>query len=238
MTNYSNELGQSIGFPVAEWRERPHPPRTAMTGRHCVVEPLQPGIHAADLYQAYMEDTEHRGWTYMPYGPFHTFEAYRGWLESYCIGDDPLFHAIIDLKTSRAAGVASYLNMKPDVGVVEVGHINYSPRLQRTPAATEAMFLMMRRAFDELGYRRYEWKCDALNAASRRAAERLGFGFEGVFRQATICKGRNRDTAWYSIIDTQWPALKKAFERWLEPSNFDSQGRQRLRLSEAFRQKI
>lgn len=107
MTNYSNELGQSLGFPVAEWRERPHPPRTAMTGRHCVVEPLQPGIHAADLYQAYMEDTEHRGWTYMPYGPFHTFEAYRGWLESYCIGDDPLFHAIIDLKTSRAAGVAS-----------------------------------------------------------------------------------------------------------------------------------
>lgn len=205
-----------------------------MTGRYCVVEPLQPGIHAADLYQAYMEDKEHRVWTYMPYGPFHTFENYRSWLESYCAGDDPLFHAVIDQKTSRATGVAGYLNVKPDVGVVEVGHINYSPRLQRTPSATEAMFLMMRRVFDELGYRRYEWKCDALNAASRRAAERLGFVFEGVFRQATIYKGRNRDTAWYSIIDAQWPALKNAFERWLEPGNLDAQGRQIKRLSDFF----
>ena len=234
--NNTNELGQSVGFPVEGWRQRSRPPRNAMTGRYCVVEPLQPGIHAADLYQAYMEDKEHRVWTYMSYGPFHTFENYRSWLESYCAGDDPLFHAVIDQKTSRATGVASYLNVKPDVGVVEVGHINYSPRLQRTPAATEAMFLMMRRVFDELGYRRYEWKCDALNAASRRAAERLGFVFEGVFRQATIYKGRNRDTAWYSIIDAQWPALKKAFERWLEPVNFDSQGRQIKRLSDFFDQ--
>jgi RimJ/RimL family protein N-acetyltransferase len=205
-----------------------------MAGRYCVVEPLQPGIHAADLYQAYMEDEEHRVWTYMPYGPFDTFGNYRSWLESYCAGDDPLFHAVIDQKTSRATGVAGYLNVKPDVGVVEVGHINYSPRLQRTPSATEAMFLMMRRVFDELGYRRYEWKCDALNAASRRAAERLGFVFEGVFRQATIYKGRNRDTAWYSIIDAQWPALKNAFERWLEPGNLDAQGRQIKRLSDFF----
>jgi RimJ/RimL family protein N-acetyltransferase len=203
-----------------------------MTGRYCVVEPLRPKIHVGDLYEAYREDKEHRVWTYMPYGPFHTLEDYRGWLESYCTGDDPLFHAVIDLKTSRAAGVASYLNMKPDVGGIEVGHINYSPRLQRTRAATEAMFLMMRRVFDELGYRRYEWKCDALNSASRRAAERLGFVFEGVFRQATIYKGRNRDTAWYSIIDAQWPVLKKAFECWLEPGNFDAQERQHIRLSD------
>lgn len=234
--NNTNELGQSVGFPVEGWRQRPRPPRNAMTGRYCVVEPLQPGIHAADLYQAYMEDKEHRVWTYMPYGPFHTFENYRSWLESYCAGDDPLFHAVIDQKTSRATGVVGYLNVKPDVGVVEVGHINYSPRLQRTPSATEAMFLMMRRVFDELGYRRYEWKCDALNAASRRAAERLGFVFEGVFRQATIYKGRNRDTAWYSIIDAQWPALKNAFERWFEPGNFDAQGRQIMRLSDFFHQ--
>jgi RimJ/RimL family protein N-acetyltransferase len=203
-----------------------------------VVEPLQPDHHSRDLYQAYMQDKEHGVWTYMPYGPFHTFEDYRGWLESFCTGYDPLFHAVIDLKTSQAAGVASYLNMKPDVGVIEVGHINYSPRLQRTRSGTEAMFLMMRRVFDELGYRRYEWKCDALNAASRRAAGRLGFVFEGVFRQATIYKGRNRDTAWYSIIDAQWPALKKAFECWLEPGNFDSQGRQRLRLSDVINQEI
>ena len=116
-----------------------------MTGRYCMVEPLQPAIHSADLYRAYMEDKDHRVWTYMPDGPFHTLEDYRGWLESFCTGDDPLFHAVIDLKTSRAAGVASYLNVKPDVGVIEVGHINYSPRLQRTRAATEAMFLMMQR---------------------------------------------------------------------------------------------
>jgi RimJ/RimL family protein N-acetyltransferase len=236
--DYTNELGQPVGFPVAGWRERPRPPRTALTGRYCAVEPLQPEVHAADLYEAYLEDKAHRVWTYLPYGPFQTREDYREWLESYGTGNDPLFHAVIDLKTSQAAGVASYLNIKPDVGVIEVGHINYAPQLQRTAAATEAMFLMMRRAFDELGYRRYEWKCDDLNAASRRAAERLGFVFEGVFRQATIYKGRNRDTAWYSIIDAQWPALKKTFERWLEPGNFDSQGRQRLRLSDVIHPKI
>jgi len=232
MMDHSNELGQPIGFPVEGWRERPRPLRSAMKGRYCIVEPLQPGVHATDLYQAYMRDREHRVWTYLPYGPFRAFEGYRAWLEADCMGDDPLFHAVVDRKTSRAAGVASYLNIRPGVGVIEVGHINYSPQLQRTPAATEAMFLMMRRVFDELSYRRYEWKCDALNAGSRRAAERLGFRFEGIFRQATIYKGRNRDTAWYAIIDTQWPALKKAFERWLEPANFDRQGRQRRRLSD------
>jgi RimJ/RimL family protein N-acetyltransferase len=231
MTNGINELGQPIGFAVEGWRERPRPPRAAMTGRYCALEPLQPGIHAADLYAAFQQDKAHRVWTYMSYGPFHTLEDYRRWLESSAAGEDPLFHAVIDLRTSRAAGVASYLNIRPEVGVVEVGHVNYSPQLQRTPAATEAMFLMMGRVFDELGYRRYEWKCDALNAASRRAAERLGFVFEGVFRQATVYKGRNRDTAWYAVIDAQWPALKKAFEQWLEPGNFDSRGRQIKRLS-------
>jgi RimJ/RimL family protein N-acetyltransferase len=197
-----------------------------------MLEPLQPRVHAADLYRAYIQDHEHRVWTYLPYGPFDTFEDYRSWLEADCSGEDPLFHVVIDLKTSQASGVASYLNIKPAVGVIEVGHINFAPQLQRTPAASEAMFLMMRRAFDELGYRRYEWKCDALNAASRRAAERLGFRFEGIFRQATIYKGRNRDTAWYAIIDPQWPALKKAFEGWLEAANFDAQGRQRRRLAD------
>ncbi len=232
MMEYSNELGQPIGFPVEGWRERPRPPRSALKGQYCIVEPLQPAVQAADLYQAYIQDKEHRVWTYLAYGPFYTFEDYRAWLEADCMGDDPLFHAVVDRQTSRAVGVASYLNIKPGVGVIEVGHINYSPQLQRTPAATEAMFLMMRRVFDELGYRRYEWKCDALNAGSRRAAERLGFVFEGIFRQATIYKGRNRDTAWYAIIDAQWPALKKAFERWLEPANFDAQGVQLRRLSD------
>jgi RimJ/RimL family protein N-acetyltransferase len=153
-------------------------------------------------------------------------------MEQTCRGDDPLFHAILDGGTGRAVGVASYLRIDPPVGVIEVGHINYSPALQGTTAATEAMYLMMRRVFDELGYRRYEWKCDALNAPSRAAAERLGFVFEGIFRQATIYKGRNRDTAWYSIVDGEWPRLRDAFERWLDPANFDAQGRQRQRLSE------
>jgi RimJ/RimL family protein N-acetyltransferase len=139
---------------------------------------------------------------------------------------------VIDLKTGRAPGVASYLRIDPAPGVIEVGHINYAPPLQRTVAATEAMFLMMRRVFDELGYRRYEWKCDAVNAPSRAAALRLGFQFEGIFRQATVYKSRNRDTAWYAIIDRDWPALKARYQRWLDPANFDAAGRQRKKLGD------
>jgi RimJ/RimL family protein N-acetyltransferase len=141
-----------------------------------------------------------------------------------------LFHTIVDARDDRAKGVASYLRIEPAAGVIEVGHIALAPSLQRTATATEAMYLMMRRVFDELGYRRYEWKCDALNAASRAAAERLGFRFEGVFRQATLYKGRNRDTAWYAVIDKEWPERKAAFEAWLAPENFTSGGRQKLPL--------
>lgn len=148
--------------------------------------------------------------------------------------DDPLFYAIVD-NTGKATGVAAYMRIDPSNGVIEVGHLNFSPALQRTAAATEAMYLMMRRAFDELGYRRYEWKCDSLNAPSRRAAERLGFGFEGEFRQAIVYKERNRDTTWYSIVDAEWPARKKAFEGWLASGNFDSAGHQRRSLFEFMR---
>jgi RimJ/RimL family protein N-acetyltransferase len=152
-------------------------------------------------------------------------------MRQVCSGDDPLFHAVIDSATQKAVGVASYLRIDPASGSIEVGHIAYAPGLQRTPAATEAMVLMMQRAF-ELGYRRYEWKCDALNAPSRAAAQRLGLSFEGVFRQASLYKGRNRDTAWYAAIDQDWPALQAAFLRWLDPTNFDANGRQRTRLSD------
>ena len=231
MTEYHNALGQPIGFPVEGWTERPRPPRTAIEGRHCRVEPIDPTRHAADLHAANREDAQDRIWSYLPYGPFETLDDYRAWMEATCLGDDPLFHAIVDAKTDKAVGVASYLRIEPPVGVIETGHINYAPRLQKTAAATEAMFLMMRRVFDELGYRRYEWKCDALNAGSRAAAERLGFTFEGVFRQATLYKGRNRDTAWYAITDGDWPAIKAAFERWLDDANFDADGRQRESLS-------
>jgi RimJ/RimL family protein N-acetyltransferase len=233
MTEQINHLGQPIGFAVPDWQARPRPPRTAMEGRFCRLEPLDPDRHAASLFEANRDDKEGRNWTYLAYGPFERFEDYRAWMEQTCRADDPFFHAVI--VDGRAVGVASYLRIEPAVGVIEVGHINYSPRLQRTPAATEAMYLMMRRVFDELGYRRYEWKCDALNAPSRAAAQRLGFQFEGIFRQATLYKQRNRDSAWFSILDREWPALKSAFERWLAPENFDAAGRQRHQL-DYFRQ--
>ena len=202
-----------------------------MAGRFCTVERLDPDRHAADLFSANRLDTEGRIWTYLPYGPFESFETFREWMISYCLNNDPLFHAVIDNVTGNAVGVASYLRIEPANGSIEVGHINNSPLLQRTPAATEAMFLMMKQAF-ELGYRRYEWKCDSLNAKSRAAAQRLGLSFEGIFRQAAIYKGRSRDTAWYAAIDREWPALEAAFMRWLEPANFDERGLQRMRLTD------
>lgn len=226
-----NDLGQPIGAPLPGWTPRPLPPRTAMQGTYCRVEPLDPELHAEDLFRAYTADQEGRIWTYLPYGPFLTLRDFRAWMEKTCLGDDPLFHAVVDEQSGSALGVASYLRIAPAVGVIEVGHINLSPALQKTPMATEAMYLMMARVFDELGYRRYEWKCDAVNAGSRRAAERLGFTFEGVFRQATIYKNRNRDSAWFSILDREWPVAKRAFQAWLDPSNFDAEGRQKRSLA-------
>jgi RimJ/RimL family protein N-acetyltransferase len=231
MAEHANHLGQPIGFPLPEWIPRPRPPRTAMEGRFCTVEPIDPARHAADLHAAYRLDKEGRNWTYLPYGPFTRFEDYCDWLERDSVGDDPFRHAIIEHHSGRAVGVASLMRIDPTAGVIEVGGINYAAPLQRTPAATEAMYLMMRRVFDELGYRRYEWKCDSLNAPSRAAAQRLGFRYEGMFRQATVTKGRNRDTCWFSILDSEWPALKSAFEGWLDPANFDAAGEQRQSLS-------
>jgi len=227
----TNDLGQPVGSPVPGWKEPPRPPRTAMAGRYCRAEPIDPSRHAEDLHRANMLDPGQRNFTYLLSGPFASPAAYRQWVESFCLGDDPLFFAIVDTATGKAAGVTSYMRIDTRNGVIEVGNINYSPLLQRKPAATEAMYLMMQRAFG-LGYRRYEWKCDALNAASRAAALRLGFSFEGIFRQAVVYKGRNRDTAWYAAIDGEWPALRLAFERWLDPANFDRDGRQRVRLSD------
>jgi len=224
-----NALGQPVGFAVPDWTAPPEPPATPIDGRYCRVEPVDVGRHAADLYSAHARDADARSWTYLPYGPFATEADYRDWMTATCLGNDPRFFAIVDRQTGRAAGLASYLRIQPAIGSIEVGHVNFSPVLRHTRAATEAMYLMMKRAFD-LGYRRYEWKCDALNAPSRAAAERLGLSFEGIFRQATIYKGRNRDTAWYAAVDRDWPALARAFETWLAPSNFDDAGRQRVRL--------
>ena len=201
-----------------------------MVGQFCRIEPLNTKFHVNDLYDAFSEDVDGILWTYMFVGPFKSKENFRTWIEAACKTDDPLFHAIVDTSTNKAVGIASYLRFQPDVGVIEVGNITYSPRLQRTPMATEAMFLMMARAFDELGYRRYEWKCDALNAASCKAAKRLGFKYDGLFEQAIVYKGRNRDTAWYSILDRNWPQLKHAYNKWLDQSNFDAGGVQKQSL--------
>ncbi len=227
MPERTNDLGQPIGAALPGWTPRPAPPRTTMTGRWCRVEPLDPDLHGAELFRAFTADRDGRIWTYLPYGPFLTLRDFQAWMAKTCLGDDPLFHAIVEQDSDKALGVASYLRVQPAVGVIEVGHINLSPALQQTRAATEAMVLMMARVFEELGYRRYEWKCDALNATSRRAAERLGFSFEGVFRQATIYKQRNRDTAWYAILDQDWPAAKAAFQAWHDPANFDGEGKQK-----------
>ncbi|MCI5112004.1 MAG: GNAT family N-acetyltransferase [Marivita sp.] len=222
-----NALAQRVGLPLADTSPRPVPPRSDMVGRYCSVVPLSPD-HADDLYTAFRADEEDRIWTYLPNGPYHDPADFNAWVEEAVTWTDPLMHAIV--VKDRAVGHASYLRINPTSASIEVGFINLSPALQRTRAATEFQFLMMQRAFDELGYRRYEWKCDALNAPSRRAAERLGFTYEGTFRQATHYKGRNRDTAWFSIIDTEWPDLKARFLRWLAPDNFDAEGVQKTRL--------
>jgi RimJ/RimL family protein N-acetyltransferase len=231
MAEHRDERGQPIGFPLPRWTARQRPSRRTMEGHFCIVEPIDPARHAAELHAAYLLDKDGRNWTYLPYGPFPRFEEYRDFLAQAASCDDPLVHAIVERRSGRAVGVASLMRIDPAAGVIEVGGINYAPPLQRTPAATEAMFLMMRCVFDELGYRRYEWKCDSLNAPSRTAALRLGFRYEGMFRQATVYKGRNRDTCWFSMLDSEWPALKPAFEHWLEPGNFDAAGQQRQSLS-------
>lgn len=222
-----NALGQPVGLPLADTSPRPVPPRTDMVGRYCSVVPLSVE-HANDLYHAFRADTEDRIWTYLPNGPYHDAANFGAWVEEAASRDDPLMHAIV--VEGRAVGHASYLRIAPASSSIEVGFINLSPALQRTRAATEFQFLMMQRAFDELGYRRYEWKCDALNAPSRHAAERLGFTYEGTFRQATHYKGRNRDTAWFSILDKEWPKLRLRFETWLSADNFDTVGTQKRSL--------
>ncbi len=224
-----NELGQPIGFAVPDWRPPPFPPHVALTGRYCRVEPLQVERHARDLWEAQADDTTGARWTYSYSGPFTDVTAFESWMGGAQRSRDPQFYAIV--VDGRAVGMASYLRIDPNHGVIEIGHIYYSPRLARTRAATEAMYLFMSNAF-ALGYRRYEWKCDSCNLPSRAAAMRYGFTYEGTFRQAIVYKGRNRDTCWFAIVDADWRAgLEDAYRRWLDPANFDASGRQVLRFS-------
>ncbi len=215
---------KQLGRVVRDWTPPPRPGEAALEGRTVRLEPLSADAHAADLFRAF---SGHDGlWDFMPYGPFSSAAAYHRWAKEREAGADPRFFVLRSRATGQCGGIASYLRITPEAGSIEVGHICIAPELQRGLAATEAMWLMMDWAF-RAGYRRYEWKCNALNRASRRAAERLGFSYEGVFRNHMVIKGRNRDTAWFAVTCEDWPALSEAFRAWLSPANFDAEGRQR-----------
>jgi RimJ/RimL family protein N-acetyltransferase len=215
--------------PVIDATPSARPGPVVLEGRHARIEKLDAAAHGAALWQAMRHDDTL--WTYMGYGPFPDRDAFDAWMEARAAAADPYAYAVVDHVRGEATGTVTLMEIRPAMRVIEMGNIVYSPLLQRTIAATEVQYLLASHVFETLRYRRYEWKCNALNAPSRHAALRLGFTFEGVFRQHMIVKGRNRDTAWYSMLDTEWPERKKAFERWLDPSNFDADGRQRVSLS-------
>lgn len=220
---------KNLGREVNGWTAPPRPDGLTLNGRFVSLEPLDAAKHAADLFRAF--DGHDELWDYMPVGPFASSASFHRWMRDATAQKDPYFFAIRDVQRGKWVGFCSLLRISPEAGSIEVGFITFSPELQRTPAATETMFLLMQWAF-EAGYRRYEWKCNALNMPSRRAAQRLGFSYEGVFRQHMVVKGRNRDTAWFAVIDSEWPALKEAFGVWLNPANFDRDGRQKERLAD------
>ncbi|KAG7383435.1 hypothetical protein PHYPSEUDO_003675 [Phytophthora pseudosyringae] len=225
-----NEFGQPVGVALQDWEAPPFPPHATLKGRSCQLEPLKSSLHAQEIWNAQCKDPNGARWTYMPYGPFATFQEFEKWCEDAESSRDPQFYAIaVD---GRAVGFVSYLRINPSHGVIEVGHVYYSLALAKTRAATEVIYLLAASAF-KLGYRRFEWKCDAFNLPSRNAAARLGFTYEGTFRQAVVYKGRTRDTAWFAIIDKDWSGgLNNTFERWLDATNFDADEQQKLKLSE------
>jgi len=219
----------TLGFAV-KFKKAKLPSKKKLIGKYCFLEPINIRKHSKDLYKNYSLDKKNVIWAYLPYGPFKSHGSFKKWLKSFCLNKDPFFYAIYSKKHNQYCGMASYLRITPEHGSIEVGHINYSPILQNTTEGTETMYLMMKNAFEVLGNRRYEWKCNNLNSASKYAAERLGFKFEGIFRQMFIFKGRNRDTAWYSIIDKEWPNYKKKYLFYLKKSNFTKTNRQRKKL--------
>ena len=222
-------------MPLADlthWTPRPRPERRVLNGRYVRLEPLDLVRHGDDLYAASSGPGAEERFRYLFDPPPESRAAFEPWLAKAAASEDPLFFAIVDQDTGRAEGRMTFMRIDPTHGVIETGNILFGPRLARTRGATEAVYLQARHAFDDLGYRRFEWKCNNLNEASKRAAERLGFAFEGVFRQHMVVKGQNRDTAWYAMLDRDWPARRQAFERWLEPENFDAAGQQRRNLAE------
>jgi len=217
---------------LTTWTARQTPAREPIVGNRVRLDPIDPARHATQLFAAIEGEADTTLWDYLPYGPFADEEAFRSWLQPLATSSDPLHFAIVDRATGAAVGMCAYLRMDPDFGVIEIGHIWFSPALQRTTLATEAIFLLQEKVLGELGYRRLEWKCDNANERSKRAAVRFGFTFEGVFRQHRIVKGKNRDTAWFSLLDNEWPANERAMRAWLDPGNFDEAGRQLRSLAE------
>lgn len=238
MTHRTNDYGQPVGSDIPHWQPPSEPDAECLAGRFCRLEPLDAARHAETLWQAWQvpapeidNDTEARArWTYLGGRPFDDAAGCRGWLARMSAARDMRCYAVVDAIEARAVGMAAYLNIVPADGRIEIGHLSFSTRMARTPISSEALMLMMAHAFDR-GYRRLEWKCDALNAPSRRAAERLGFRFEGIFRQHRVVAGRNRDTAWFSLLDGEWPAVRECHRRWLAPENFDATGRQHRSLT-------
>jgi RimJ/RimL family protein N-acetyltransferase len=207
------------------------PDRRPLHGRFMLLVPVSALEHGRDLYDSFHDADPHgHVWTYMPYGPWENFEVFEAWLKEREASRDPWFYAFVRRDTGKACGMGAFMRCDAPNGVIEIGHIWMSPGLQRTREATESIFLMIRHCFDDLGVRRLEWKCAALNAPSRAAAERFGFSFEGIFRQHLIVKGRNRDTAWFAMLDKDWPRIHAAFEAWLKPGNFDARGHQKAKL--------
>ncbi|WP_252273743.1 GNAT family N-acetyltransferase [Pseudomonas subflava] len=216
---------------LSQWQPRPFPPHDPLQGRFIRLEPLDTARHGDDLWQA-LQGPDPALWDYLPYGPFTERTTFDAWLAANAASRDPQFYAMVEQAGGRALGLLAYLRITPKDGCIELGHVAFGGAMQRTPGATEAVFLLARNAFDELGYRRFEWKCNSRNARSRRAVERFGFSYEGLFRQHMVVKGESRDTAWFSIIDSEWPQCRAAFQLWLAADNFDGRGRQKTRLEE------
>lgn len=219
--------------PQLNWQPVSSPVHQPLDGQYVRLEPLGSARHGDDLWQALQgPDSDPALWDYLPYGPFNERAAFDAWLNGHAASRDPLFFSVIDLVSGLAVGLLSYLRIAPKDGCIEIGHIAFGRAMQRSPASTEAVYLLAKLALSTLGYRRLEWKCNAANARSMRAAKRLGFSYEGLFRQHMVIKGRNRDTAWFSILDSEWPACNTAFERWLAADNFDAEGRQQQPLED------
>ena len=225
-----NQFNQNIGDPVLDWKPCARPSAKKIIGRYCTLERFDLDAHGAALFEALQYNNSGETWTYLP-EICTTLDEFRHMMQLRISSPDNLFYTIFDSKTHQPLGILAYLRMQPEHGVIEIGALHFSKHLQKTPAATEAVYLMIRTAF-ELHYRRCEWKCHSLNEASCKAALRFGFQFEGIFRQANVYKGYNRDTAWFSIIDSEWPTLQIQFERWLAPDNFDAQGQQVVSMAD------